>query len=105
MTVRCAIHGDEACDLDCPMPPAKRNPARRPIVTLHLPLEMGSVGRILQVVGTFYPDATVGPGDDSSSLVVEADPDAVALEGMRVLGHPIEDVLRWKARCEMVDPG
>lgn len=49
--------------------------SKRVIVTLHLPLEMGSVGRILQVVGTFYPDATVAPGDDSVSLEIVADPD------------------------------
>jgi hypothetical protein len=48
---------------------------KRTIVTLHLPLEMGSVGRILQVVGTFYPDATVAPGDDSASLEITADPE------------------------------
>ena len=49
---------------------------KRTIVTLHLPLEMGSVGRTLQVIGAFYPDATVAPGDDSASLEIQADPDA-----------------------------
>jgi hypothetical protein len=54
---------------------------KRTIVTLHLPLEMGSVGRILQVVGSFYQDATIAPGDDSASLEVWADPDAILPPG------------------------
>ena len=33
---------------------------RRPIVSFHLPLDMGAVGRILAVIAKEYPDAVVG---------------------------------------------
>jgi hypothetical protein len=42
----------------------------RPIVTLHLPLEMGAVGRICAAVAREYPDATVSEG-----FVIQADDD------------------------------
>jgi len=48
----------------------------RTIVTVHLPLEMGSVGRILQTIGAFYPDAVVAAQEDGSMAIL-ADPDRV----------------------------
>lgn len=48
---------------------------RRPVVTLHLPLDMGAVGRILQAVAAEYPDAVVGEGDEQGRMVIEADTD------------------------------
>lgn len=45
------------------------------IVTIHLPLDMGAVGKILERVAQEYPDATVHPGDDGLTLeVVGEDP-------------------------------
>lgn len=46
---------------------------RRPVVTLHLPLEMGAVGAILRAVAREYPDAVVGQPRASGEMVVEAD--------------------------------
>jgi hypothetical protein len=42
----------------------------RPIVTLHLPLDMGAVGRICGAVAREYPDATV-----TENFVISAEAD------------------------------
>lgn len=47
--------------------------SKRLIVTIHLPLDMGAVGKILERIGAEYPDATVTPGDDGLSLDVLAE--------------------------------
>ena len=44
--------------------------ARRPVVTLHFPLEMGMVGEVLLAVSRAYPDAVMGQDGE-----VLADPD------------------------------
>ena len=46
---------------------------RRPIITLHLPLEMGAVGAILRAVAREYPDAVVGEPTAGGAMVVHAD--------------------------------
>lgn len=73
---------------------------KRAIVTLHLPLEMGSVGRILQVVGTFYPDATVAPGEDPALLVIQADTERVAPV---VRCSRCGDLIDFHGECDMAD--
>ena len=44
--------------------------AERVIVTLHLPLDMGAVSRILKAIAVDYPDATI-----RENATVIADPD------------------------------
>lgn len=48
---------------------------RRPIVTIHLPLEMGAIRAILAAVAREFPDATVGqqPAGTSDCVVVAND--------------------------------
>lgn len=46
---------------------------RRKIVTIHLPLDMGATGKILERIGEEYPDATVTPGEDGASLEIVAE--------------------------------
>ena len=55
---------------------------RRPIVTLHLPLDMGSVGRICAAVAREYPDATV-----NESFVIHADDDFLTKGQRREIAH------------------
>lgn len=48
----------------------------RVIVTLHLPLDMGAVGRILRAVSTAYPDAVISDGSTTGgNFAVAADDD------------------------------
>jgi hypothetical protein len=46
----------------------------RPVVTIHLPQEMGAVGAIMRAVAQQYPDAVVAePAGDRMTIVAEAD--------------------------------
>lgn len=50
---------------------AQRPPAldvARPVVTIHLPLEMGTVAAIMKAVSQAYPDATVQVGSSVVTL-------------------------------------
>lgn len=47
--------------------------SRRVIVTVHLPLEMGAVGRILKAIAREYPDAEVKGEGGSFEVIAEAD--------------------------------
>ena len=51
----------------------------RVVVTIHLPLEMGTVGRLLRTVARDYPDAVVVEPTGSGMEVV-ADPDLTFTE-------------------------
>lgn len=48
--------------------------AERVIVTIHLPLEMGAVGRIMRAVAREFPDATVANMDGGFGLRADDDP-------------------------------
>jgi hypothetical protein len=48
--------------------------AERPIVTIHLPLDMSAVGKILQAISDDYPDAVVGE-PAGHAMTVHANPD------------------------------
>ena len=55
---------------------------RRVIVTLHLPLDMGAVGRILKAVASEYPDATVG-----ENFQITADDGPLSRSHRRTIAH------------------
>ena len=48
---------------------------KRVIVRLHLPLEMGAVGRVMKSVAREWPDATVTGSMAGGEMVISADPD------------------------------
>lgn len=51
--------------------------ARRVIVRLYLPLEMGAVGRICKAVAEAYPNTTVRATPGGKQMAIITDPDAV----------------------------
>jgi hypothetical protein len=50
--------------------------AERVIVTVHLPLEMGAVGRILKAVAREYPDSVIDQTSGGNTFAIRADDDA-----------------------------
>lgn len=46
----------------------------RPVVTLHLPLEMGMVAEIMEVVARAYPGARVSSGRATTTVALAGDP-------------------------------
>lgn len=47
----------------------------RTVVTIHLPLEMGAVGRIMKAVAREYPDAVVSNAAGGTTFAIVADDD------------------------------
>jgi hypothetical protein len=47
-----------------------RGVVARPLVTLHLPIDMGCSAAILQAVSQWYPNASVGADDNGDMTVL-----------------------------------
>lgn len=56
--------------------------SRRVLVTIHLPLEMGSVAGILRAASREWPDAVVGEGPADEMRII-ADDSAVLTKSQR----------------------